>query len=362
LTRFQAVATGDAVTFKVKSGSSANVKVAIYADSTGEPGALMNAVNTDNPIVAGWNDITISSTPIVAGNYYWLAINSDTMINCAISSPGSMLRYKAAPYAGFNFPNPAGIGYGSATGIMVLMAGWSGGPTPLTITTNTLPDGTIGNAYSQTLQAAGGSGSYTWSLISGSLPPGLGPLTAGGLIAGTPTTAGTYNFTVQVDDGLTTVSKPLSITVSSSQKLVGADDAAITGPLSPGYISLTRFQAVATGDAVTFKVKSGSSANVKVAIYDDSTGEPGALVNAVNTDNPIVAGWNEITIASTPIVAGNYYWLAINSDTMINCAISSPGSMLRYKAAPYAGFNFPNPAGIGYGSATGIMVLMAGWN
>ena len=86
-------------------------------------------------------------------------------------------------------------------------------PAPLTITTGSLPGGTLGTAYSQTLTAAGGSGGYTWATTSGSLPAGL-TLSAGGIISGTPTGA-TSNFTVTVtDSGKRTASKALSIAIT----------------------------------------------------------------------------------------------------------------------------------------------------
>lgn len=72
---------------------------------------------------------------------------------------------------------------------------------PVFIATNSLPAATVGTAYSATLTAGGGNGPYMWSITSGALPPGLS-MDVNGNITGTPTTAGTYNFTVQVVDQL----------------------------------------------------------------------------------------------------------------------------------------------------------------
>ena len=61
-----------------------------------------------------------------------------------------------------------------------------------------LPGGSIGAAYSETISAQGGTAPYVFTL-SGSLPPGLA-LSSSGVISGTPTTAGTYSFAVEVTD------------------------------------------------------------------------------------------------------------------------------------------------------------------
>jgi hypothetical protein len=100
----------------------------------------------------------------------------------------------------------AGIG---ATGA-VTMAG-SGGNTiggcsappvcPLiTIAPPTMPLGKVGVAYSRQLAASGGTGAYTFTVSSGTLPAGL-TLTAGGLLSGTPTTAGSSTVTIRASDG-----------------------------------------------------------------------------------------------------------------------------------------------------------------
>jgi hypothetical protein len=64
--------------------------------------------------------------------------------------------------------------------------------------TSTLPGGTYGTAYAQTISASGGTAAYTYSVSAGSLPTGL-TLTAGTL-AGTPTAAGSYSFTITAKD------------------------------------------------------------------------------------------------------------------------------------------------------------------
>jgi uncharacterized repeat protein (TIGR01451 family) len=62
-----------------------------------------------------------------------------------------------------------------------------------------LTPGRAGDPYSQTFTAAGGNGSYSFSLSVGALPPGLS-LASGGALAGTPAGFGTFNFTVRATD------------------------------------------------------------------------------------------------------------------------------------------------------------------
>jgi len=86
---------------------------------------------------------------------------------------------------------------------------------PLSITTTSLPAGTVKVAYSASLAAIGGKTPYSWSIISGSLPLGLS-ISSAGVISGTPTSAGTFNFTIIVRDSSSpaqTAQKPLSIRV-----------------------------------------------------------------------------------------------------------------------------------------------------
>ncbi len=90
-------------------------------------------------------------------------------------------------------------------------------PRPLVITSGACcPDGTVGVAYHVNFFADGGVQPYTWSIPSGQLPPGLTlqPKPPAGL-SGTPTTTGTFIFTVAVTDKAgTQTTEPGSITIS----------------------------------------------------------------------------------------------------------------------------------------------------
>ncbi|MBI4833460.1 MAG: putative Ig domain-containing protein [Planctomycetes bacterium] len=68
----------------------------------------------------------------------------------------------------------------------------------LSITTNSLPQGTQTVAYSATLQATGGAAPRTWSITSGSLQAGLSLNGSTGIISGTPTASGSPSITFQV--------------------------------------------------------------------------------------------------------------------------------------------------------------------
>ncbi|MHB8220678.1 MAG: putative Ig domain-containing protein, partial [Acidimicrobiales bacterium] len=74
-------------------------------------------------------------------------------------------------------------------------------PVRLAVTTGSLPLGTVGHAYSASLQAVGGAPPYHWALTKGSsLPAGLVLDPSTGVISGTPREAGTWPIVVEVSD------------------------------------------------------------------------------------------------------------------------------------------------------------------
>lgn len=72
-------------------------------------------------------------------------------------------------------------------------------PPTLVISPATLPGGTSGVAYSQSLSTSGGIAPYTYSIVSGSLPVGVS-FSSSGTLSGTPSVAGSYTFTIRSTD------------------------------------------------------------------------------------------------------------------------------------------------------------------
>ncbi len=103
-------------------------------------------------------------------------------------------------------------------------------PQPLTIIGGQLPEASWNTPYSEILLAQGGVPQFTWSVVSGALPPGLS-IAEQGVISGTPTTAGLYTFTVQAIDQLgVTAHEEFQIQVGSNEEIT-------LGPEATSYTS-----------------------------------------------------------------------------------------------------------------------------
>ncbi len=116
----------------------------------------------------------------------------------------------------------------------------------LDVTTQSLPNGTVGVTYGASIQTIGGTLPVVWSLCStcvdgGTLPPGLvlqGFNTSAGAVSGTPTAAGTYYFTVTALDSGTpqqTMNQPLEITINPPGPLTITTTSVLDGTLDVPY-------------------------------------------------------------------------------------------------------------------------------
>ncbi|MFL6024763.1 MAG: putative Ig domain-containing protein, partial [Marmoricola sp.] len=162
------------------------------------------------------------------------------------------------------------------------------GPQAPVITTTTMPDGFTETAYSKTLTKTGDAG--TWAVTGGSLPPGLSLNSSTGVVSGTPTTGGTYSFTVTFSQtgNLLSDSQPLSIKILVKPKITTT-----SLPAATAYVSYSQQLAV-TGQAGTWSVSSGT---LPTGItLNSSTG--------VLSGKPTVAGSYPLTFAYTETTSG----------------------------------------------------------
>lgn len=107
----------------------------------------------------------------------------------------------------------------------------------LSVGTTSLPNGTVGTVYPmQTLSANGGQAPFRWTIPTGSLPPGLTLNGTQGTIAGTPTTAGAYPFTLMVTDTLTnTATANFTIAISAGVTITITPTALPGGTVGTAY-------------------------------------------------------------------------------------------------------------------------------
>lgn len=208
----------------------------------------------------------------------------------------------------------------------------------LTITTSSLAGGTVGAAYSTTVTASGGLSSYTWTAPG--LPAGLSINSSTGAITGTPTTAGTYGFTVTVTDAGVAYSKTLSIVVAASTSSVNeftyvaniSDNSISAYAINPNTGELTAAgTTVATGTdpqaiAVDPKgrfvyVANFSSSDVSAYTINPSTG---ALTGV---GAPVASGAQPFSIAIDP--SGKFVYVAnINGKNISSYTINQSNGAL----------------------------------
>jgi len=149
----------------------------------------------------------------------------------------------------------------------------------LTVATNTLTSGVVNTPYSATLTATGDTAtSQVWSLASGVLPPGL-TLSASGVLSGTPTTAGSYGFTVRVRDldGIRSDTRALALNIVNplAVSVSGAVPKAEVGKAFKATVA-------ATGGLAPYKYAFAGSAPAGLTI-DASTGVVSGVPTAAGT-------------------------------------------------------------------------------
>ncbi|PLP99496.1 autotransporter domain-containing protein [Cupriavidus pauculus] len=166
-----------------------------------------------------------------------------------------------------------------------------GAPT-IAIRPATWPAATVGAAYTQTVSASGGTGPYSFTVTSGTLPAGL-TLSTAGAISGTPTAGGTYNFTVTATDS-----------TGGAGPYVGSQAYSLT----VGAATLTLTPSVLPAPTISTAYNSTFSASGGIAPYAFSliSGAlpPGMTLNSATG-----------TLAGTPTALGTYAFTVRATDS-----------------------------------------------
>jgi hypothetical protein len=200
---------------------------------------------------------------------------------------------------------------------------------------STLPTGSVGTYYSQSLYASGGTVPYSWSLISGVLPPGLS-ISSTGVISGTPTVAGTATFTANVMDSaggsaLQIFSLPIGNTQSftSALRIAQIVDG---GGWKTKFIITNTDQIPAT---YTFQFWSQNGSTRALPILNGAAGvlsgtvAPGASVFAQTpgTSPTLQVGWGEVASSARIRVTAFYqYQVGGSRDSLGTDAATQSGN------------------------------------
>ena len=303
------------------------------------------------------SDSTVMAQPLVEPNDttdYTLGASID------VRSLATGTRFVDVDYRSENTSATAKIRYAH---IVAVPLDEQGGVADLVITTTSLPNGQIGVAYSQMVQATGGVTPYSWSIVSGSLPAGLSLGSSTGTISGTPTTSGTLNFTVRVTDSQGTPDtddQALSI-------YIPADLVVTTSSLPGGQTGVAYSQTLAATGGTTpysWSVISGSlpaglslgSSTGTISGTPTATGTSNFTVRVTDSQSPadtatkalsitISAGVPDLVITTTSLPNGQI-------GVAYSQTVQATGGVTPYSWSIVSG---SLPAGLSLGSSTGTL-------
>jgi len=190
-----------------------------------------------------------------------------------------------------------------------------------------LAAGAAGTPYNVALSVSGGISPYSWSVSQGTLPTGLTLASATGAVSGTPSSAGSYAFTVKVTDSGT----PTALTATASLTI------AITG-----------------GSAIVFGTTALPLATVNspYSATIAASGGSGALSYALSGSGSLPAGLTLAAsgaISGTPTAAGTSKFTVTASDTSGNSATASFSILVNSTSLAITSTNLPSgTAGTAY--------------
>ena len=192
---------GSNLTYTITYGNTGNTNATgVVIKDTVPAGTSFVSATGGGTLSAGvvtWNIGTVNAG--VTGQTVSFTVNVNTTAGSITNSTYSIEAAGISPVAG----SP-----------VVTTVGSAGCPTIL-LSPATLPNGSPGVPYNQTITASGGAPPYNFLVTSGSPPPGL-ELSSSGVLSGTPTSEGTFAFTVRAtDSNECSRSRNYSVTIAS---------------------------------------------------------------------------------------------------------------------------------------------------
>ena len=265
----------------VASSSDASPATSLSAPAGTVPTApTVTAISPTNFAAGGGNDVKITGTGLsgataieIGTAAQFTAGTPTTLVLCASSGPGcftvtnsTTLDISAMPghVAGAVTVQVVTLGTSASTAYT-----YNSGPALLFPAP---PGGEVGVPYSDQLTVTGGTSPFTWSVSAGSLPAGVTLNASTGLLSGTPTTAGTYSFTVKVTD-----SSSQSNTEAVTLTVIPGPSLSFPSPPSAWTNTVYRDTLTESGGTgpFTWSVSSGSlPAGISLSAAGNLTGTP----------------------------------------------------------------------------------------
>jgi len=260
-----------------------SIPVTLAGITQGRIGAWVDW-NGDGNVAGTGEVLTLSTTSLVAGAQ---------IVKTTLSPPAS--KTPVAAYLRVRVTEgtiaPSFSGFSLLQGEVEDYALSANCPT-ITLSPTSLSNGTLGTAYAATITAGGGSPPYDFAIIAGSLPPDLKFNPATGEITGTPTAAGTYNFTIlAVDEARCEGSRAYSITAVSATTDYGDLPDTAAGTATGNYNTLsTDSGASHTIDALT---------RLGLTVDGELQALPNAFASGDGADEDGVTTWPNFQRGST---------------------------------------------------------------